>query len=42
MSSILTTIGNTPLLKYESLCKELEANIYLKCEFFNPAGSIKD
>jgi cysteine synthase A len=42
MSSILTTIGNTPLLKYESLSKELEANIYLKCEFFNPAGSIKD
>lgn len=33
-SSILSAIGDTPLL-------ELEDNIFIKCEFLNPTGSIK-
>jgi len=41
-NSILESIGNTPLIFLENLSQELEANIYAKCEFFNPGGSIKD
>ena len=41
-NSILETIGNTPLVFLENLSQELQASIYAKCEFFNPAGSVKD
>ena len=34
--------GNTPLLFLNHLSKESGANIYAKCEFLNPSGSIKD
>ena len=40
--SITEAIGQTPLLKIQSLSKESGANIYAKCEFFNPSGSVKD
>ena len=42
MQSISEGIGNTPLLFIKSLSKESGANIYGKCEFFNPSGSVKD
>jgi cysteine synthase len=35
-------IGNTPLLKLNSLKKEGRADIYVKVEKNNVAGSIKD
>jgi cysteine synthase len=35
-------IGNTPLLRVPSLSKLSGCEILLKCEFFNPGGSIKD
>ena len=37
-------VGNTPLLKLERIEKEygLEANLFAKVEYFNPAGSVKD
>lgn len=35
-------IGGTPLLKVESLSRLTGNNIYLKCEAYNPGGSIKD
>lgn len=35
-------IGNTPLLKVESLSKLTGSEIFLKCEYLNPGGSIKD
>ncbi|PVU99196.1 hypothetical protein BB559_000940 [Furculomyces boomerangus] len=35
-------IGNTPLIKIESLSKETGCNIYGKAEFMNPGGSVKD
>lgn len=41
-SSILDSIGNTPLVRLERLCPNPLVNIYLKLEFFNPSGSIKD
>jgi cysteine synthase A len=42
MSSILNIIGNTPLIKLDKVSKELECEVWIKCEFINPAGSIKD
>ena len=41
-NNILETIGNTPLVKLRKITKDLDANIYAKCEFFNPGGSVKD
>ena len=37
-------IGNTPLLKANNFIKanDLKANILVKLEYFNPAGSVKD
>ncbi|MCY4512163.1 MAG: pyridoxal-phosphate dependent enzyme [Bdellovibrionales bacterium] len=40
--NILETVGNTPLVKLQKLGSHLPANIYAKCEFFNPGGSVKD
>ena len=41
-TTILDHIGNTPLLKLNHVTDSLEADIYVKCEFTNPGGSIKD
>ncbi|MBO0609077.1 cysteine synthase A [Myceligenerans salitolerans] len=35
-------IGNTPLVKLNSLAKDLEATVLAKLEFYNPANSVKD
>ena len=40
--SILDAIGKTPLVKLQRVSKELKCNLYAKCEFMNPGGSIKD
>ncbi len=40
--SILETIGNTPLVELHRVGSHLNCNLYAKCEFFNPGGSIKD
>jgi cystathionine beta-synthase len=40
--SILDTIGNTPIVKLNQIGRELNANLWVKCEFLNPTGSIKD
>lgn len=40
--NILQTIGNTPLVRLNNLTKGIESKIYAKCEYFNPAGSVKD
>lgn len=43
-SSITELIGQTPLLKLSNYIRDngLEADIYGKLEYFNPAGSVKD
>lgn len=43
-NSITETIGNTPLIKLNKVAKDhgALADVYLKCEFFNPLGSVKD
>ena len=40
--NILDTIGNTPTVKLNKIGSELECELYAKCEYFNPGGSIKD
>src|SRR5438874_12685123 len=41
-SNIVETIGRTPLVKLSKVTAGLDATILLKCEFFNPLGSVKD
>lgn len=41
-SDITKTIGNTPLIKLQRLGQNLHGELYLKLEFFNPLGSVKD
>lgn len=41
-NNILDTIGNTPMVRINSLCPNPRVNIYAKLEGFNPTGSIKD
>ncbi len=41
-NNILEVIGNTPMVKINKMSKDLQCNLYAKCEFFNPGGSVKD
>ena len=40
--SILDTIGHTPLIKVDQLAKGVKVNLFVKPEYMNPSGSIKD
>ena len=40
--NILGTIGRTPLVKLQRISAGLPATVAVKCEFFNPLGSVKD
>lgn len=40
--NIVETVGRTPLVKLNKVTEGLKATIALKCEFFNPLGSVKD
>ena len=40
--SILGTVGKTPLVKLQRVTAGSPATVALKCEFFNPLGSVKD
>ncbi|MCM3596616.1 cysteine synthase A [Metabacillus idriensis] len=42
VENIADLIGSTPLLKLNRLNPENGADVYLKLEFFNPSGSVKD
>lgn len=41
-NNIVETVGRTPLVRLNSVSKGIQATIALKCEFFNPLGSVKD
>lgn len=41
-NNIIETVGHTPLVRLNHVTAGLEATIALKCEFFNPLGSVKD
>ena len=40
--NILETIGNTPIVKLNKVCKDLPCTVLAKVETFNPGHSIKD
>ncbi len=40
--NILATIGRTPVVKINHMGADLACELYVKCEFLNPGGSIKD
>ena len=43
LSSVIDAIGNTPLLRLNRLGKDAPSvEIYVKLEFCNPGGSVKD
>ncbi len=42
LDTILDAIGNTPIVKLHRVGAELECDLYAKCEFLNPGGSVKD
>src|SRR5471030_1385546 len=41
-NNIIETVGRTPLVKLNKVTGDAGATILLKCEFFNPLGSVKD
>jgi len=40
--NMVATVGNTPLIRLNHVTEGLEAEIYVKAEFFNPLFSVKD
>jgi len=42
LSDILDLVGNTPLLKLKVLTSDNDVDIYVKAEYQNPSGSVKD
>ena len=41
-NNILEAVGGTPIVKLQKLARHVVADIYVKCEFLNPGGSMKD
>lgn len=41
-NNIVETVGRTPLVRLNRITEGLPATVLLKCEFFNPLGSVKD
>lgn len=40
--NILQSIGNTPVVRLNKIGADLACSLYVKCEFLNPGGSVKD
>src|SRR5205809_5795112 len=40
--NILEAIGRTPIVKLQKLARHVSAEIFVKCEYLNPGGSMKD
>lgn len=41
-NNIVETVGKTPLVRLNKVTEGAGATVLLKCEFFNPLGSVKD
>jgi len=41
-NNVIETVGRTPLVRLNKVTAGVDATILLKCEFFNPLGSVKD
>lgn len=42
LDNILQAIGKTPIVRFNRIGKELNCELFGKCEFLNPGGSVKD
>jgi cystathionine beta-synthase/cysteine synthase A len=42
IKTILEAIGRTPLVRFNRVASDLECEMFGKCEFLNPGGSLKD
>ncbi|MGK4422690.1 pyridoxal-phosphate dependent enzyme, partial [Klebsiella pneumoniae] len=42
VNNVLEAIGDTPIVRLNRMAKGLKPEIYVKLEFANPGGSIKD
>lgn len=41
-NNILETIGHTPVVRLNRIGADLDCELFVKCEFMNPGGSVKD
>lgn len=41
-NSVLTLVGNTPMVELGPMVKALSCRVFAKLEYFNPGGSVKD
>ena len=41
-NNILDAIGNTPLVRLNRVAKDMPAEVYVKADYLNPGGSMKD
>lgn len=41
-NNVLESVGGTPLIRVNNITKDIASEIYVKVEFLNPGGSIKD
>ena len=41
-NNILETIGNTPLIKLNTITSDVQSLVLAKVEYFNPGNSVKD
>ncbi|MFO0576357.1 MAG: cystathionine beta-synthase [Polyangia bacterium] len=41
-ANILEAIGGTPIVRLNKIAAHVKSTIYVKCEYLNPAGSMKD
>lgn len=42
LNSIVDAIGKTPIIRLNRIGQDLPCELYVKCEFLNPGGSVKD
>ena len=40
--NVTEVVGRTPLIRLNSVARDVPGTIYVKCEFMNPCGSVKD
>src|SRR5512143_3101390 len=40
--NVLEAVGHTPIVRLNNVTRHIKAEIYVKCEYLNPAGSMKD
>lgn len=42
LNNILEAVGHTPIVRFNRIGRDLDCELYGKCEYFNPGGSVKD